>query len=763
MLLLPKKIGAITLMRRLDGDGISESYAAILDSPPGRQVRVRRMAPALVADPALASAVRARVQDLAAVSAPAVSPVMESFNEGDDVFIREAWTDSLGLDEIIATCKATGVAVPPHVFLHIAGLACNALDALHTRPGRATGAEHTLHLHLRPAALRFLPDGTLLVDRFGWLRSPLDAAGASIAPEAALWLAPEQVTPDGEVGPATDIYSLGATLTSFLALGPVVAATDLSSAADQIARGQVDPSLRVAGELVPGVERVLYRAMSVNPRHRYPRTFAFREDLRALGAGYSFAAIEQDLRAFLDSMRGAPSLPAAGAGTLVDLLDAPEPRAKPSTLSTLVPEEPDSFVGRPITDEVVTQSGVSEAAQVPDPADGTGWVRQAPASAAAEPAASVQVPGLDAPPKAAPAPAAPRPKEPDLDDDDEPGRGAGGAVVAAGAFAVVGVGAAIALVLVGIGVLWWMSQPGAPTTPSSTTASVADVDPGDPAAPAEEPAAEAPAEAEAPAAPQAAPQRAATPPPTERAASSDPVRAPAAASTVRAPRETYTPPEPMPPVPKRTTTPATTAALATIAPAPLATAAEVTTLQVDEVPASLQDLSAKARTGALTADDVNRLEAVRPSEPDYTRANVILYQHAKAKDDNRARARYLASIMSIPENQYNPQFLVEEAELAIRKKDWETAIAKADLAERQWARLPSDLIFSRKAMIYEIQAGGWQGRFYDSEGTDMDALQQAIRAWDKYVRHVQTKNRADLAVKGETQANRLRDMQSRLE
>jgi hypothetical protein len=142
---------------------------------------------------------------------------------------------------------------------------------------------------------------------------------------------------------------------------------------------------------------------------------------------------------------------------------------------------------------------------------------------------------------------------------------------------------------------------------------------------------------------------------------------------------------------------------------------------------------------------------------------VLLYQDAKARDDLDDREHYIGQVMSMSENQYNPQFLTEQAEIAIRREDYESALEKANLAERHWARLPSDLIFSRKAMIYEIQAGAYQGKFYDSGGEDLDSLYQAIRAWEKYQRHVETRSREDLTVRAEDQLAKLYDMKKRLE
>jgi hypothetical protein len=141
----------------------------------------------------------------------------------------------------------------------------------------------------------------------------------------------------------------------------------------------------------------------------------------------------------------------------------------------------------------------------------------------------------------------------------------------------------------------------------------------------------------------------------------------------------------------------------------------------------------------------------------------MLYQDAKARRSNNSRSRYLDALMRVPENRYKPELLVEQAELAIVNVDYDVALSSAQLAERHWARLPSDLVFTRKAMIYEIQAAAHTGKFYASDGAELDELEHAIRDWERYRQHVGTKHRADLEQRADERLAQLYDMQQRLE
>jgi hypothetical protein len=165
----------------------------------------------------------------------------------------------------------------------------------------------------------------------------------------------------------------------------------------------------------------------------------------------------------------------------------------------------------------------------------------------------------------------------------------------------------------------------------------------------------------------------------------------------------------------------------------------------------------------LTDMDIDRLQALPGDAEDYTQAQALLYEDARARQDGRARRLYLDNILALPENQYRPEYLVEDALLALNAGQYSTALSQAQLAERHWARLPSNLVFSRRAAIFEVQAEARTGLFYLSEGDDIEQLDQAIRDWGKYRRHVGTRGRTELMGKADQAIVHLNEMRTRLE
>lgn len=300
-MLLPKKVGSFTLMRRLDGGQNNEAYVAILDEPAGKQVLARRVAPGIAKDPTLRSVIEARVRDLMMVRHPTLVPVLDAIATDHDLWVLEEWTESVDLRAVVARAARENLTMPHNVFLNVATQICNGLEALHGRRAANSGEDNLLHLALNPSAVRVDADGRVQLGGFGLIRSPLPAAGPSSKNELgdlARYLSPEQTHADQRLSPASDIFSLGSLLYELLVLEPMFKADSDLQTVQLIRRAELSSQLLEVRESLPGLDKVLFRALSLNPRHRYQRAFVLREDLRGLMAGFTFADIEEVSRAF---------------------------------------------------------------------------------------------------------------------------------------------------------------------------------------------------------------------------------------------------------------------------------------------------------------------------------------------------------------------------------------------------------------------------------------------------------------------------------
>ena len=174
------------------------------------------------------------------------------------------------------------------VTLHIITQVCNGLEALHALAGSGTSAESTLHLAVRPSAIRISKDGAVYLSGFGLVRSPVVAPRPSgqVNVSDVAYLSPEQTTSDQPLGPMSDLFSLGATLYEMLTLERLFDGQSPLQTIHTVRRAEVSVQLAKARDVLPGIDKVLFRALSLNPRHRYQRAFVLREDLRGLMSGW---------------------------------------------------------------------------------------------------------------------------------------------------------------------------------------------------------------------------------------------------------------------------------------------------------------------------------------------------------------------------------------------------------------------------------------------------------------------------------------------
>ena len=168
---------------------------------------------------------------------------------------------------------------------------CNAVAFAHNRG--------VLHRDIKPANVMLGPFGeTMLVD---WglakdLGAPAGDAesglasggqgdGHALSEAGSLlgtlpYMSPEQAEPKTElIGPASDVYSLGATLYHLLTGHPPLAGKDPEEIRRKVLRGEFVLPRRVDRTVPPALDAVVRMAMALDPRDRYPSATALAEDI----------------------------------------------------------------------------------------------------------------------------------------------------------------------------------------------------------------------------------------------------------------------------------------------------------------------------------------------------------------------------------------------------------------------------------------------------------------------------------------------------
>ena len=200
----PSAIGPYRIIGRLGEGGMGRVFLGL--SPGGRPVAVKAVRAELAADPEFRTRFGREVAAARRVSGVFTAPVVDADIDGPMAWLATAYVPGPSLAEAV---DRHGPLPEGSVLALAAGLA-ESLTAIH--------AAGVMHQDLKPANVLLAEDGPRVID-FGISgaaeSTPLTRAGPVMGSPG--FMSPEQAM-GGEVGPPSDIFSLG-TLLAFAATG----------------------------------------------------------------------------------------------------------------------------------------------------------------------------------------------------------------------------------------------------------------------------------------------------------------------------------------------------------------------------------------------------------------------------------------------------------------------------------------------------------------------------------------------------------------
>jgi eukaryotic-like serine/threonine-protein kinase len=239
----------------------------------GRVVAVKALRPALATDPGFDARFRAEARTMAALAHPNVVNVYDYGHSpgpgGDSVpYLVMGYVEGRSLADIL---HAEG-RLPVDRTLPILAQAAEALHAAHERG--------IVHRDVKPANLLVRPDGTVVLVDFGVARASVatTAATGQAVLGTAMYMAPEQASGQ-PVGPATDVYALGAVGYHCLAgYPPFDGQTPLGIALRHV----TDEPPPLPEDIPAPVRDLVFRALAKDPRDRPPSAAAFAAEIRGV-------------------------------------------------------------------------------------------------------------------------------------------------------------------------------------------------------------------------------------------------------------------------------------------------------------------------------------------------------------------------------------------------------------------------------------------------------------------------------------------------
>ena len=264
--------GRYTVQDRIGTGGMAIVYRG-LDNVLGRTVAIKTMLPQYANDPSFAARFKQEAQAAAALQSPYIVSVYDWGKDGDTYFIVMEYLRGTDLKSGI---KKHG-ALDGRKVAQIGSQISQALSVAHKHD--------IIHRDIKPQNIMVQPDGNIKVMDFGIAR----AKNSHLTQDnnvlgTAHYVSPEQ-TQSKELGPTSDIYSLGIVMYE-AATGEVPFKGDdaISVALKQVSEQPVPPS-QINPNVDPQLEGIILKCMQKDPAARFQTADELARVLRDYLAG----------------------------------------------------------------------------------------------------------------------------------------------------------------------------------------------------------------------------------------------------------------------------------------------------------------------------------------------------------------------------------------------------------------------------------------------------------------------------------------------
>jgi hypothetical protein len=267
-----EQIGRYVVLAELGRGGFGKVYR-VRDSNLNREVALKVLYAQMLVDPTLVERFRREAQVVANLDHPHIVPIYDYGDIEDRLCLVMKLLPGGSLGNRIARGPLPWAEV-----VRLTGQVATALDYAHERG--------LVHRDIKPANVLLDDEGNAVLGDFGLVRA-LEGSQLTVSLSGGVLGTPAYIAPevwDGmEATPLTDIYALACVVYEMIVGEQLFDATNMSGVIARHMREREFPETWPEGTPA-GIERVLQRALAIDPEARYPSAGAFVAALTELAA-----------------------------------------------------------------------------------------------------------------------------------------------------------------------------------------------------------------------------------------------------------------------------------------------------------------------------------------------------------------------------------------------------------------------------------------------------------------------------------------------
>ncbi|MDY0004370.1 MAG: serine/threonine-protein kinase, partial [Polyangia bacterium] len=308
---LPAVFGRYLLLRRLSRGGMGEIFLAKTGEVQGfeKLFVIKKILPSLSKNRDFSDRFADEAKITINLKHANIVPVFEVGVIRDDYFLALEYVEGRDLRRILSRCYECQTAIPPDLALYVAREVANGLAYAHRRTDEQGASLNLVHCDMSPPNVLISMEGEVRIIDFGVARSAdqVSRQDPAVGFGKFGYMAPEQILKGRELDSRTDLYALGVVLYEMLVGDRMILfdeGEEYRSIARRIVLGDVIPPSARRPELGTRFDRLVLKAVSKDPGHRFQTAAELRDEIQRALLEMNPTISADDLAAFLEQKFG---------------------------------------------------------------------------------------------------------------------------------------------------------------------------------------------------------------------------------------------------------------------------------------------------------------------------------------------------------------------------------------------------------------------------------------------------------------------------